>query len=127
MANLQLETLTNSFSKNRFICTHGFSELTALCPITRLPDFYTVQISYEPNNLLVELKSLKLYLGGYREREIIHEEITNEIFQKFIETVRPRWAKIMIEANVRGGISTVIAILWSEQNGYEVSCGQGIG
>jgi 7-cyano-7-deazaguanine reductase len=121
MLNANLKTLPNLNSKNQFVCTHTFSELTALCPITKLPDFYTVMITYEPSDLLVELKSLKLYLGTYRDMEIIHEDITNSIFEDFIRIVKPRWAQIKMSVNIRGGISTTITISWSEKNGFELS------
>ena len=121
MSDTELKTLPNTFLKNRFVCTHSFSELTALCPITKLPDFYTVVIIYEPKDLLIELKSLKLYFGKYRDMEIIHEDITNAIFQDFIDVVRPAWAQIKMTANVRGGISTVITISWSKKNGFEIN------
>jgi 7-cyano-7-deazaguanine reductase len=124
MSNTKLKTLPNKCSKNRFTCTHSFSELTALCPITKLPDFYTIVIIYEPNDLLIELKSLKLYLGNYRDTEIIHEDITNAIFQDFIDIVKPKWAKINLNANIRGGISTTITISWSEKIGFELNSNQ---
>ena len=126
MSNTKLKTLPNKNFKTRFICTHSFSELTALCPITQLPDFYTIVRIYEPNVLLIELKSLKLYLGNYRDTEIIHEEITNAIFQDFLDIVKPRWIQIEMKANVRGGISTIVTISWSEKNGFELSSNQEI-
>jgi 7-cyano-7-deazaguanine reductase len=98
--------------------------LTALCPITKLPDFYTIVIIYEPNDLLIELKSLKLYFGNYRDMEIIHEDITNAIFQDFIDIVKPKWAQINLNANIRGGISTTITISWSEKIGFELNSNQ---
>jgi 7-cyano-7-deazaguanine reductase len=124
MFKIKLKTLPNINSQNRFVCTHSFSELTALCPITKLPDFYTITIIYEPNDLLIELKSLKLYLGEYRDSEIIHEDITNVIFQDFIEIVKPRWVQIKMQANVRGGISTIITVSWSKKNGFEIGSNQ---
>jgi len=120
MSNRKMKTLPNKNFQTQFICKHSFSELTALCPITKLPDFYTVTIIYEPNDLLIELKSLKLYFGNYRDYEIIHEDITNAIFQDFIDIVKPRWAQIKMQANVRGGISTIITISWNEKNGFEL-------
>ena len=124
MSSEILKTLPNININNRFVCTHSFSELTALCPETKLPDFYTVIITYEPNELLIELKSLKLYYGKYRQIEIFHEEITNAIFHDFVDLLKPRWAKIILTANIRGGISTTITIFWNDKNGYEVMLNQ---
>ncbi len=83
-------------------------ELTSLCPETRIPDFYTLLIEYVPNAQLVELKSLKLYLDTYRQRELYHEELLNEVFRDFVNAIRPKWVRLSLEVNVRGGIKTVV-------------------
>lgn len=112
-----LDTLENRYKSNRYTCTHDFPELTAVCPVTRLPDFYTIKIDYEPDRRLVELKSFKLYLNKFRDKEVLHEEITNEILNKLIKSIQPRWAKIEVKVNVRGGIFTTITRQWSKEEG----------
>jgi len=64
MANITvyLKTLENKNKDKRYVCEHIFPELTALCPTTKQPYFYTVRLLYEPSEKLVELKSFKLYL-----------------------------------------------------------------
>jgi 7-cyano-7-deazaguanine reductase len=94
-----------------------FPELTAVCPVTKLPDFYVVRTVYEPERKLVELKSFKLYLNSYRDVEILHEEVTNKILDDFIAAVQPRWAYIEVKVNVRGGISTTISRQWRRRGG----------
>lgn len=115
-----LDTLENKNSNSKFVCRHVFSELTALCPVTRLPDFYTIRLTYEPDLKLVELKSLKLYFNIFRDLEILHEELTNRILDDFIEYVRPRWARLETIVNVRGGIRTTIVRHWSRDRGDEL-------
>lgn len=112
-----LDTLDNKYKNSRYACMHEFPELTAVCPVTRLPDFYNIKIEYEPDKRLVELKSFKLYLNKFRDKEILHEEITNEILNKLIKSIEPRWAKIEVKVNVRGGIYTTITRQWSKELG----------
>ena len=115
-----IETRLNKNAKRRYVCTHIFPELTALCPVTGLPDFYTLKIVYEPESKIIELKSFKLYLTAYRNVEILHEEITNRILDDFISVVRPRWAYIEVKVNVRGGIATTIRRHWKKGRGDKI-------
>lgn len=103
-----LETIVNKNSGSHFICEHTVEELTALCPKTRVPDFYRLLVEYFPTSSLIELKSLKLYCDKFRQREIFHEELLNEVFRDFEEVVKPRWLRLTLEVNVRGGIRTVV-------------------
>ncbi len=112
-----LETLENKNKDSKYVCKHEFPELTAMCPVTRLPDFYTMKLEYEPDERLVELKSFKLYLNSFREKEILHEEITNEILNRLIRAVNPRWANIEMKVNIRGGIITSINRYWDKEKG----------
>lgn len=112
-----LETLDNKHKSHRYVCVHEFPELTAVCPVTRLPDFYVIKVEYEPDERLVELKSFKLYLNKFRDREILHEEITNEIVDQLIRSINPRWIKIEVKVNVRGGIYTTIKRHWDKKKG----------
>ena len=117
---MKLKTVVNKYKNRKYTCHHFFPELTAVCPVTRLPDFYTVEITYEPDEKIVELKSLKLYFGSYRNMEILHEEITNMILDDIIKAVKPRWIKIEVKVNVRGGIYTTIKRYWSKEKGDEL-------
>ncbi len=83
-------------------------ELTCLCPITGQPDFATVIITYVPEAKLVELKSLKLYLWGYRDEGAFHEDITNRILDDLVAAVAPRRLTVQTIWHVRGGITTTV-------------------
>lgn len=113
----KIETLPNRNSNKKFTSHHVFAELTSLCPTTNLPDFYTVKLTYEPDKLLPELKSLKLYFLTFRDVEIFHEEIANRILDDLIRSIKPRWAQIIVKVNNRGGILTTIARKWSQSEG----------
>ena len=83
-------------------------EFTCLCPLTGQPDFATVRISYVPDQSLVELKSLKLYLWSYRDEGGFHEDVTNRILDDLVAAVGPRRMTVVTDWLVRGGIHTVV-------------------
>lgn len=112
-----IETLENKHKESKYVCKHEFPELTAVCPVTRLPDFYNMKLEYEPDERLVELKSFKLFLNSFRENEILHEEITNEIVNRLIRSINPRWIKIEMQVRIRGGIETTIKRHWDKGKG----------
>jgi 7-cyano-7-deazaguanine reductase len=83
-------------------------ELTCLCPVTGQPDFATIRIRYVPDQHLVELKSIKLYIWSYRDTGAFHEAVTNRILDDFVRAATPRWIEVVGDFNVRGGIKTVV-------------------
>jgi len=117
MRRSALGTRPNKNWRRHYICTHVFSELTSLCPVTRLPDFYKVTLCYEPDRALIELKSLKLYFVSFRDVEILHEEITNKILDDFVKATNPRWVSIVVDVNNRGGVLTSVARKWDRKTG----------
>ena len=103
-----LQTFPNRHPGRDYTIVHTCSEFTALCPITGQPDFATIRISYVPEGLCVELKSLKLYLHSYRDRGIFYEHVTNAILDDLVAAVKPRRMTVEGEFNVRGGIASVV-------------------
>jgi 7-cyano-7-deazaguanine reductase len=103
-----LETFANTHPGRDYTITHTCPEFTALCPKTGQPDFATIRITYVPDKLCVELKSLKLYLFAYRDRGIFYEHVTNVILDDLVGAVRPRSMTVEGEFNVRGGIGSVV-------------------
>jgi len=88
----------------RFECP----EFTCVCPKTGQPDFASLTITYVPDRLCVELKSLKLYLWSYREEGHFHEDVTNRILDDLVAAAAPRRMRIEGNFNVRGGIRTTV-------------------
>ena len=103
-----LETFPNPRPGRDYAIVHTCPEFTSVCPVTGQPDFGTIVVDYVPARLCVELKSLKLYLVGFRERGIFYEAVTNQILDELVAALRPR--RIVVEGrfNVRGGISSVV-------------------
>jgi len=83
-------------------------EFTAICPFSDFPDFATIKIEYVPNELCIELKSLKLYINSFRSAKIFHEHVINRILDDFVRACDPLSVEIEGDFNVRGNIKTVI-------------------
>ncbi len=79
-----------------------------MCPMTGQPDFATVSITYVPDQHIVELKSLKLYLWSYRAEGAFHEDVTNRILDDLVACLAPRRMTVTTDWQVRGGIRTVV-------------------
>ncbi|MFH1046494.1 MAG: preQ(1) synthase [Candidatus Omnitrophota bacterium] len=83
-------------------------EFTAICPKTGLPDFGTITITYVPNRLCLELKSLKLYMLAYRNLGIFNENVVNRILEDTVRACRPKRLEVRGEFTPRGGIKTTV-------------------
>jgi 7-cyano-7-deazaguanine reductase len=103
-----LETFPNRHPGREYTIVHTCPEFTALCPKTGQPDFATIRISYVPARLCVELKSLKLYLQGYRDQGIFYEHVTNVILDDLVSALRPRRMTVEGDFRTRGGISSLV-------------------
>jgi 7-cyano-7-deazaguanine reductase len=106
-----LEAVPNPHPDRDYEVTMALPEFTCLCPMTGQPDFATIRIRYVPDQSLVELKSLKLYLWSYRDQGAFHEDVTNRILNDLVAAIRPRWAEVTGDFNVRGGIKTDVRVV----------------
>ena len=104
----RLETFTNRHPGRDYVVQHTCPEFTSVCPKTGQPDFGTIRITYVPERLCVELKSLKLYLHDYRNHGIFYEQVTNKILDDLVTALEPRRMTVEGSFNVRGGIGTVV-------------------
>ncbi len=104
----RLEPWPNPKPERDYIVHFEIPEFTCVCPRSGFPDFATIVIDYAPGPMVVELKSLKLYINGFRDRAISHEGATNQILDDLIAALKPRWMRVVAEFNVRGNIKTVV-------------------
>ncbi len=104
----QLETFPNQYPGREYEVRVSCPEFTALCPRTGQPDFGTIHIKYVPDQKIIELKSLKLYLFSFREQQIFHEHVTNRILEDVCSACNPIRCEVTGDFNVRGGIKTVV-------------------
>ena len=112
----KLETFPNPRPERDYQIEMECPEFTCVCPRTGQPDFATIRITYVPDQLCVELKSLKLYLWSYREppeQVPAMEAVVNQILDDFVRACRPRKLAVKGDFNVRGGIHTVVEVEYS--------------
>ena len=103
-----LERFDNPNPERDYTIEMDCPEFTCLCPKTGQPDFATIRIRYVPDQLCVELKSLKLYLWSFRDEGAFHEAVTNRILDDLVAVVAPRRMTVEADFWVRGGIHTVV-------------------
>jgi 7-cyano-7-deazaguanine reductase len=104
----KLEIWPNAQTDRDYVIHMEIPEFTCLCPRSGFPDFATITIDYVPDQHVVELKSLKLYINTYRNRQISHEAATNTILNDLIALLKPRWMRVVADFTVRGNIKTII-------------------
>ncbi|MBQ9364198.1 MAG: NADPH-dependent 7-cyano-7-deazaguanine reductase QueF [Schwartzia sp.] len=100
-----LETFRNKHTENDYWVKFNCPEFTTLCPITGQPDFATLYISYVPDELMVESKSLKLYLFSFRSHGDFHEDVVNVVMKDLIKLMDPKYIEVWGKFLPRGGIS----------------------
>jgi 7-cyano-7-deazaguanine reductase len=108
MSSSTLETFPNPRPERDYEIAISCPEFTSVCPKTGLPDFGEIRITYVPDTLCVELKSLKYYMIAFRNRGIFYESVTNQILDDLVATLRPRRITVVGDFSVRGGIKTVV-------------------
>jgi 7-cyano-7-deazaguanine reductase len=106
-----LERVPNGNAGERFIVRFTAPEFTSLCPMTGQPDFAHIMIDYVPGDWLVESKSLKLFLGAFRNHGAFHEDCSVYIGKRLVELLSPEWLRIGAYWYPRGGIP--IDVFWA--------------
>jgi len=100
----RLETVANPHPDAPYVARFTAPEFTSLCPVTGQPDFAHLVIDYAPDERIVESKSMKLFLGSFRNHGAFHEDCTVMIAKRVIEAARPRWLRIGGYWFPRGGM-----------------------
>jgi 7-cyano-7-deazaguanine reductase len=114
MADFALETFPNPRPERDYEIAIECPEFTSLCPKTGLPDFGEIRITYVPDAQCIELKSLKYYIIGFRNRGIFYESVTNQILDDLVRAIQPRRMAVVGDFSVRGGISTVVTATYQK-------------
>ena len=105
-----LEVVDNDYRDRQYNIDITIPEFNAICPKTGLPDFGIIYISYIPNQYIVELKSLKLYIVKFRNYGIFHEHVTNKILDDFKKACNPHEISVKGDFHPRGGIKTAVSV-----------------
>jgi 7-cyano-7-deazaguanine reductase len=117
IAEGQLITFPNPRPGRRYDIHVTLPEFTCKCPFSGYPDFATIYLTYVPNQRVVELKALKLYINSYRDCYISHEECINQILDDFVAACDPLQVKIKGDFNPRGNVHTVVEVNYSKEEG----------
>ncbi len=105
-----LETVPNPHQETDYLIRFTAPEFTSLCPVTGQPDFAHLVIDYVPEAVIVESKSLKLFLTSFRNHGAFHEDCTLTIAKRIVEVTEPKWLRIGGYWYPRGGIP--IDVFW---------------
>lgn len=105
-----LEVFANQFPGRDYEIEIVCPEFTSVCPKTGQPDFGTLTFKYVPDQICVELKSLKLYLQKFRNEGIFYENVSNTIYDDFVAMVKPRKFLLVADFKARGGITSTICV-----------------
>jgi 7-cyano-7-deazaguanine reductase len=115
MSSSTIETFPNPRPERDYEIAISCPEFTSVCPRTGLPDFGEIRITYVPGAHCIELKALKYYLIGFRDRGIFYEHVTNQILDDLVAALQPRRMRVIGDFSVRGGIKTVVTAEYTQE------------
>lgn len=113
---MELEVFENPNKVRPYTITHVNPEFTSVCPITGLPDFATITLTYVPDQSCLELKSLKYYYLEFRNQGIFYEAVTNKILDELVAACQPHQMTIVSEWGTRGGIHSIIEATYTRED-----------
>jgi 7-cyano-7-deazaguanine reductase len=115
MKLLPLDTFVYEYPGKEIWVEFEMPEFTAICPFSDFPDFAVIRLKYVPDQLCIELKSLKLYINSFREIKVFHEHVINIILEDFVKACDPLKADIEGDFHVRGNIKTVVRASYTKK------------
>ncbi|HMO99545.1 MAG TPA: preQ(1) synthase [Kiritimatiellia bacterium] len=115
-----LEVFPNRFPQRDYVITFDCPEFTSVCPVTGQPDFGKIVIEYVPDAHCIESKSLKLYLGAYRNQGAFAEQIVNQVLTDCAGAVAPRSMLVTGHFTARGGISIKVEAGYSSDENDDI-------
>lgn len=114
IAEGELITFPNPRPGRRYTIQISLPEFTCKCPFSGYPDFATIYVTYVPNQRVVELKAIKLYINSYRDRYISHEESVNQILDDLVAACDPLEATVKGDFTPRGNVHTVVDVRYTK-------------
>jgi 7-cyano-7-deazaguanine reductase len=110
-----LETFENRYPHRDYLIRFDAEDFTSLCPVTRQPDFAALEIEYIAAKRCIETKSLKFYLGSYRNCAAFNEEVANRILEDLVTACAPKRMRVVGRFASRGGISVTVEAQYSQK------------
>ena len=104
-----LEIWPNKYERE-YLIKITLPEFSCLCPRSGYPDYATMHLEYIPDQWVVELKAIKLYINSFRDKYISHEASANEIYDTLYNKIKPKYMKLIADFNPRGNVHTVIEV-----------------
>jgi 7-cyano-7-deazaguanine reductase len=114
MSRTKIEIFPNPAPGRDYEIAIAAPEFTSVCPMTGLPDFGEIRITYVPDEQCLELKALKFYLLEYRNQGIFYEAVTNRILDDLVAACQPRRMSVVGTFTARGGISTTVTATYTK-------------
>jgi 7-cyano-7-deazaguanine reductase len=112
----ELLGVKNHYPDRNYEVSITLPEFTCKCPMYGYPDFATIHVTYVPDQLVIELKSIKLYINKFRDEYVFHEEIINRILDDLVNCIKPRYMKVVGDFNPRGNVKTVVTVEHRAEN-----------
>ena len=112
-----LDSFENPRQQRDYEIQFIFPEFTSMCPVTGQPDFATITVTYVPDKLCVEMKSLKLYYLAYRNQGIFYEAVVNTILDDLVAVLKPRRMTVVGDFAARGGTKGIVTAKYERQRG----------
>src|SRR4026207_648617 len=119
MSSSTLETFPNPRPERDYEIAIRCPEFTSVCPMTGLPDFGEIRITYVPDERGIELKALQHAMIDFRHRGIFYEAVTNQILDDLVAVCAPRRMSVVGDFSARGGITTTVAAAYEEVDSQE--------
>jgi len=104
-----LEIWPNKYERE-YLIKITLPEFSCLCPRSGYPDYATMHLEYIPDQWVIELKAIKLYINSFRDKHISHEASANEIYDTLYNKIKPKYMKLIADFNPRGNVHTVIEV-----------------
>ncbi len=111
-----LDSFPYEFPGNEIWVEFEIPEFTSICPFSDFPDFAVIRLKYVPNQLCIELKSLKLYINSFRDVKVFHEHVMNIIRDDFVAACDPLRVELEGDFHVRGNIKTVVRASYTRKS-----------
>ena len=118
IAEAELICFENPSKERPYEIAIELPEFTCLCPFSGYPDFAVIRLLYEPDQKVLELKAIKLYINSYRNRHISHEQAANQILDDFLEACKPKWMQLEADFNRRGNVHMVVRVSHGEKTTF---------
>ncbi len=106
----ELKVFEAPFHQKKGVVSIVFPEFTCLCPKTGYPDFAEIGLYYLPKEVCIELKSWKVFLNSFRMVGTFHEEVTDYLFNRVSELLKPEWLLIIGDFFPRGNVDTTVVL-----------------